>query len=149
MVRTLVQPLPVGLLIAPPVPPGRIPVPVILAIGAEAHILGEAIEQPRSRSMWLVVGNGIRHLLQGVESLGLLVHKGLDAVRAGGLDVRHHVHQHQRRCLQVGFANRQEADSTTHRGSHQDRPRTPKRLHHTEQVLDAVVRAVLVSRCPP
>ena len=95
MVRTRVQPLPVRLPIAPGATPGGIPVPVILAIGAEAHILGEAIEQPRAGAMRLVVGDGpplpIRHLLQGVKALGLLIHKGLDTARAFGLYLRCHV----------------------------------------------------------
>src|SRR5262245_4061781 len=81
MLRTGVQPFPVPLPIAPGAAPSRIPVPVILAISAEAYILGEAIEQPRSGAMWLVVGNGISHLLQGVEALWFLIHEGLDATR--------------------------------------------------------------------
>ena len=98
--------------------------------------------------MRLVVGDGLRHLLQGVEALGFLIHKGLDAACAFGLDVRRHVHQHQRRGLQVRFANRDEAGTTTHRCPYQDRPRTPKRLHHTDQVLDHGVLTVFVRRCP-
>jgi hypothetical protein len=46
--------------------------------------------------------------------------------------VRRHVNQHESRCLQVGFANRDEADTTTHRCPYQDWPFTPKRLHHTD-----------------
>src|SRR5262245_37676294 len=134
MVRTRVQPLTVGLPIAPAATPDRIPVPVILAIGAEAHVLSEAIEQPRPGTMRLVVGDGISHLLQGVEALWLLIHKCLDTARTLSLHLRRHVNQHQRCCLQVGFANRDQADTTTHRCPYQDRPLTPRSEEHTSEL---------------
>src|SRR5262245_65000921 len=49
-----VQPLPVSLPITPRAAPGWVPVPVILAIGAEAHVLGEAVELSRAGSVRLV-----------------------------------------------------------------------------------------------
>src|SRR5262245_10420921 len=114
MVCTGVQALAGDLSIAPRAAPSRVPVPVILAIGAETHILGEAIKHARAGAMRLVVGDGISHLLQGIESLWLLIHKGLDAARAFEFDVRRHIHEYQRRRRQVGFTNSDEADTTTH-----------------------------------
>src|SRR5688572_143442 len=114
MVGAGVQSLPAGRLIALHAAPGRIPVPVILAISAEADIFSEAIQRARAGAMWLVIGDGIGDLSQGVESLWSLRHKLLDATPTFGFDAWRHVHQHQRRCSHVGFANGDEADTAPH-----------------------------------
>ena len=68
-------------------PEPRGPVPVILAIGAQPDVLGQARHIARACAMRLVTGDRISHFIQRIEALRLAGHERLDLADPFGFDV--------------------------------------------------------------
>src|SRR5690606_20183284 len=98
-----------------------IPVPVVFAVGAQTHVLHEAIEIFRTRTLRLIVADGLSNLFQRIETLGLLRHEGLYLVDALWLDARCDIHHDQGSGVNMAFTNGHQASAAAHGGAYQNR----------------------------
>ena len=95
--------------------------PVILAVGTQPNVFGEAVEVSRSGALWLVASDGVGHLVERIEPVGLLVHERLDPVRALGFDTGGNVDHHHGCGMESAGTDSEQTRAATHRRSDQDR----------------------------
>ena len=116
--------------------------PAILPVRPQAHVLGQAIQRPRTLALRLVAGDSIRHFLQRIEARRLLEHEFHDPLHAVGLDPRRDIDQDERRCIHLALARRDQAHPSAHRRPYEHRMRVAKRLKNALQIGDHHVRPI-------
>ena len=134
MARAILQALLAPLQVARAGPKKRVPVPVVFAVGAQAHVLRQAIEVLGPHTLRLVVADGLGHFFQRAETFGLLGHKGLDLGYALGLDARCNVHHDQGAGIDVVLTRRDQAGTAPHGRADQHRARLAQLRNDTFQV---------------
>ena len=123
----------------------RVPVPVVAAVVAEAHVLGQPVELAGPRPVRLVGGDGVGHLVERGEAVGALAHERPDLVGPGDLQPRRDVDEHERGGVDVVLADGDEARAAAHRRADEHRARRAELLEHGDEVLDlGVLRVVAV-----
>ena len=120
-----------------------VPVPVVAPVGAEADVLGQAVELAGARPVRLVGGDGVGDLVQRGEAVGALTHEGADLGGAGGLQARRDVDEHEGGGIDMTLADGDEAGPAAHRRPDEHRATAADLLEHGDEVLDLGVLGVV------
>jgi hypothetical protein len=129
--------------------------PVVAPVVSESNVLCQSVEASRTLAMRLVVGNRLGHLLEGFETVGILVHKIEDLVCSISFYPRSHIDENEGRRIDEVFSDGDEAGPTTHRGASEYRVRFANLVKDGDEVrhlrvlrIDTVLRPVGIA-VPP
>jgi len=94
-----------------------------IAVGAQAHVLHQAIKIFGTHALWLIVADRLGDFFQRAETFGFLTHECLNLVDAFSFDARRDIDHDQCAGIHVVFANGDQAGTASH--GRADEYRTP------------------------